>query len=649
MALALLSATLLAAAQPGQPALRRPAEPHTGLGAGDPPPRVPEPLWTSRKPTPAACPWKSVAAELNATGGRLSVRLFDTIFPNHAATDDGPAINWAINASHVCGGVVFFDAGEYSVSSPIDVPSDTVLMGGGGRGSDQFQTGPEGAAIFGPAVGPVFQTRGAQKIRFENLEIIGKMTGVSVSGGALIRFVNCAIHAQMLGTGPDAVNTSAAGCSGCNVVLNSSNTALVVENTFWLWVEDSSFFFYPLYGTCAATPPTKCREYWGQRPSVILRGTDSNIGGGGVNSVYLVYFARVIFEGGGVQYQQLAPSNQWPGYFDFYCALSAHRSAQPRPDPARLLTDTQTENSATPLLDVQVAPGLSGTMGVQAVTITGYRPDDTVAPNYLSGYPALVPPGTTAPHNGGLVPVVALNCSGAPGCHLDGVTISSAGQYGGATSKPAPAIRVFSGQVNSVTVLSSQLTGSVDVLDAENRPVGSWISRSAGGFVFVGDAPTAATSRAGEAALTAGGRNGGGTNAHAALVGLAGEANARFALSNDGTMHWGDGASDTFHTNLRAVESGSASLPAMEIPARGAKASTIPLAVNASASSNRTGTLATCEAAHESLDEENLDLEISCRVSKAADAALLVVRNHGGDVATLDAGRALVVLRRYAA
>ena len=34
---------------------------------------------------------------------------------------------------------------------------------------------------------------------------------------------------------------------------------------------------------------------------------------------------------------------------------------------------------------------------------------------------------------------------------------------------------------------------------------------------------------------------------------------------------------------------------------------------------------------------------------KAADAALLVVRNHGGDVATLDAGRALVVLRRYAA
>ena len=45
--------------------------------------------------------------------------------------------------------------------------------------------------------------------------------------------------------------------------------------------------------------------------------------------------------------------------------------------------------------------------------ITGYRPDDTVAPNYLNDgrYPALVPPGTVAAKNDGLVPVVALNCS----------------------------------------------------------------------------------------------------------------------------------------------------------------------------------------------------------------------------------------------
>lgn len=285
---------------------------------------------------------------------------------------------------------------------------------------------------------------------------------------------------------------------------------------------------------------------------------------------------------------------------------------------------------------------------MQAVTITGYRPDDTVAPNYLNDgrYPVLVPPGTLAAKNDGLVPVVALNCSGVPGCHLDGVTISSAGEYGGATSKPSPAIRVYSGTVNSVTVLSSQLTGSVDVLDAENRPVGSWISRSAGGFVFVGDAPQAESS-SGEAALTAGGRHGGGTTSHAVLVGLTGEANARYAVSNDGSAHWGDGATDSFHTTLRAVESGSASLPTMHIPAHGAESSTIPLIINASAPHNYTGTLATCEATHESLDDENLDLEVSCRVSKKADSAVVVVRNHGDDAATLDAGQALVVLHRY--
>jgi hypothetical protein len=326
-----------------------------------PPSRIPEPphasMWSPQKTTPPpVCPWPNVAAALNVTAGRLSVRLYDKVFPGHNATDDGPAINWAINASHLCGGVVFFDAGKYTVATPIDVPSGTSLIGGGGRGSDQFQTSPEGASIWGPKEGPVFQAHGAEKIRFENLVIIGHMTGVFVNGGALIRIVNCGIHAQVMGSGPDAVNTSATGCSGCNVVLNSNNTALVIQNTYWVWVEDSSFFFYPLYGSGEQFP----HEYWGQRPSVILRGTDVNMGGGGVNSVYLVYFARTVFTGGGVQYlfhsiirltmlvdsvlkscaavsvtadpgscclgvryQQLAPSNQWPGYFEFHCTQAA--------------------------------------------------------------------------------------------------------------------------------------------------------------------------------------------------------------------------------------------------------------------------------------------------------------------------------------
>eukprot|EP01044_Picomonas_judraskeda_P010438 COSAG03_NODE_1342_length_4292_cov_3.123242_5_plen_394_part_00 len=293
---ALLSAALLvpSAAEPSWGS----SVDHADRSLRPPSRMIPEPLFHPRTAAPAACPWPVVAAALNATGGRLSVRLYDKVFPGHGAeADDAPAINWAINASHVCGGVVFFDAGSYSVSTPIDVPSDTALVAGGGRGSDQFQTSPEGAVIHGPTEGPAFQAHGKEKIRFENLIIIGKKTGVFVSGGALIRFVNCGIHAQVVGTGPDAVNTSATGCSGCNVVLGSNNTALVVENTYWLWVEDCSFFFYPLYGSVQFP-----RSDWGQRPSVILRGTDMDGGKGGVNSVYLVYFSRVIFTGGGVQY-----------------------------------------------------------------------------------------------------------------------------------------------------------------------------------------------------------------------------------------------------------------------------------------------------------------------------------------------------------
>ena len=64
---------------------------------------------------------------------------------------------------------------------------------------------------------------------------------------------------------------------------------------------------------------------------MIFRGSGTT----SVNTVYLVYFARAIFEGGGVQYQQLAPSNQWPGYFDFYCKLPAFSTPPPPPPPRR--------------------------------------------------------------------------------------------------------------------------------------------------------------------------------------------------------------------------------------------------------------------------------------------------------------------------
>ena len=69
-------------------------------------------------------------------------------------------------------------------------------------------------------------------IQFTNLEILGWNTGIIITDSAIVRFNNVAIHASAQGLGIDDVNLTAAGCDGCNAVLGSNNTALVIENSF---------------------------------------------------------------------------------------------------------------------------------------------------------------------------------------------------------------------------------------------------------------------------------------------------------------------------------------------------------------------------------------------------------------------------------
>jgi hypothetical protein len=87
---------------------------------------------------------------------------------------------------------------------------------------------------------------------------------------------------------------------------------------------------------------------------------------------------------------------------------------------------------------------------------------------------------------------------------------------------------------------------------------------------------------AGEATLTAGGRGGDGdTSQHAALVGLSGQSNARFAIDSDGSLHWGDGTNDTFHTSMLGAQSSTCDAKLLTIPANGvAKACVIVLWTN---------------------------------------------------------------------
>ena len=142
-----------------------------------------------------------------------------------------------------------------------------------------------------------------------------------------------------------------------------------------------------------AGQPVDRHDGWGQRPSVIIRGNTP--GHFGINTVYLLHFGRCTMSGGAFQYQQLVAGDQWPGFFDFNWIT--------------------TEVTATPMLDVQVAPGLEYFAGLQSVTIYDYSAADISMPHYMRPFPALTKSSVECQGKigmcSGLVAVTALNCA----------------------------------------------------------------------------------------------------------------------------------------------------------------------------------------------------------------------------------------------
>ncbi len=132
-----------------------------------------------------------------------------------------------------------------------------------------------------------------------------------------------------------------------------------------------------------------------------------------------------------------------------------------------------------------------------------------------------------------------------------------------------------------ISISSAQITGAADVVDETNTPVGSWVSRSGGGFTIVGTANDSAT---GNAKLSAAGgdthSNGnasdisnfvgkpGSAVGHALLLGESGESHARLAVETSGALRWGDGESD-FHSTLRSMRSNATELDLPPIKAGG--------------------------------------------------------------------------------
>jgi hypothetical protein len=159
------------------------------------------------------------------------------------------------------------------------------------------------------------------------------------------------------------------------------------------------------------------------------------------------------------------------------------------------------------------------------------------------------------------VPIVGLNASGS---RLDGVIITSSTT----TESHAPAVRVYAGTLDSVTIFSGQLVGGYDCVDANDVPVGAFVTRSAGGLVVV-NKPMEQDSGSPLNAVVSG------NSTHALLFGRSGERYSRLAVDVDGAMRYGDGASPTFHTTIGPVISNTTTWnpPSIE-PGRAAVVST---------------------------------------------------------------------------
>ena len=228
------------------------------------------------------CP-EPLAASVNATG-LLPVDWFRKTF--NVSCDQAVRLAMNMSTQH-CGGVLFF-ASHCTFESTVAV---LARMGfrGGDTGSDEFSTAPQ-VTIHGPAIGPAFLVAHVDNVSPTDSGVLFLCSAIffeynndaslpsddfagsfqqpgnscaddrchhhrcrprptdkcghQVSNSSPIRLLclPCVLRpesesallllhsAQTQGIGIDNVDLTPDGCNGCNVVLGSNNTALVIEN-----------------------------------------------------------------------------------------------------------------------------------------------------------------------------------------------------------------------------------------------------------------------------------------------------------------------------------------------------------------------------------------------------------------------------------
>jgi hypothetical protein len=425
------------------------------------------------------CP-ASLAAQI-AAAGHLSVAWTGATGANESVPgcnpaldgDDALGVQAAIDLSPKCGGppVFFPGAVRYCFRTTVNITGKSVrIIGGTGRdgvGVNSAQGLMSGAPTFIsgtgiPAGRPVFFFNSSgSAMELSNFAIEAGTTGIKIENCAGVRIFQVGISVS---ADPTSVVEP-----GCGVSLGSDNAALVIVNSFWIWVELSSFLIGPYPNAPSATCPdpknhsTCCQ---GQKPSVILRGGPT-APGGFPPSVYLLHWKDISFWGGGVQYQQTFCAK---GNYQ-HVACDDPKTAKPNLALAGDLApgwfsfvNTVLEYSATPLLDVQSDPTLSYNFeGLYAVTVSDFQHQDSTQYRCLDSPEENAQPLATVAH---------LNCSQS-NCGINGLTISGAGFQSG------PAVRIIRGRGTLATFIADPshgpegADGVVDGLGRCGSPEGS--------------------------------------------------------------------------------------------------------------------------------------------------------------------------------
>lgn len=206
------------------------------------------------------------------------------------SADDTSAITNAITAAYASGGSVYFPApvAYYKVTSTIDLSQKPglYLLGGGSKLSPtQFNRAPRIPIIAATNFGPVFKiwatlSADSDGVTFENLDIHAGLP-LHIKNMNVFKAKNCAFNSW-----------------GSTVGANA--TGVLVENGFWHWYQDCTFF----------APASGATNY-----GMILRGLDAPLMTS--DTCNLMTWNNCIFAYGGIQYSQVYAAGAQEGNFRF--------------------------------------------------------------------------------------------------------------------------------------------------------------------------------------------------------------------------------------------------------------------------------------------------------------------------------------------